>query len=550
MAYTKQDILNRCEEEMQNPSTFYKSPVINYRGRTTDTDELYNEIVAEFVCEHINEFIDGIKKITREEGYKTESHTGQHIPSDDRMEEKIAVEIFNQGKIEDLDFVGKMLDYQTPLKNQINEENKGVGKIDLLSYNEKNNTLYILELKKPDSKETMLRCVLEGYTYMKTANTEKLTKSFKRPKDAKVVACPFVFRGGAQYYEMGEDRPWLKKVMELLGSKPYYIFTEVGKYFITDTGPKPITKNLNKLLDKAIMEAETAADPKLKSGYKTADKPTPHFNYIENSCWDEFKKDMEKNYPVAYKMYGEGGGKELDVRKVGKNIYPPKMASFGSSSRMIFNLLKHKEKEGFLFEQKLPTIVGGTANLDGFMMTDDKCIFIEAKCREPYTPKDPLINVKYKNLYKFISESPKSNLVCRAVDSSAKKAENKMEVIFTADKTEIQFFDIKQMICHLLGIATAYLKGKIDDKEIESQNIEFIYLLFNPKLITINEGKEEILSIYEQTCNECEAIDFKALFEVLVNYLQTVRGLGKGKNKADIINGFSFKLCDQSDMDI
>ena len=62
MAYTKQDIRNRCEEEMQNPSTFYKAPVINYRGRTTDTDELYNEIVAEFVCDHINELIDGIKK--------------------------------------------------------------------------------------------------------------------------------------------------------------------------------------------------------------------------------------------------------------------------------------------------------------------------------------------------------------------------------------------------------------------------------------------------------------------------------------------------------
>ena len=87
-------------------------------------------------------------------------------------------------------------------------------------------------------------------------------------------------------------------------------------------------------------------------------------------------------------------------------------------------------------------------------------------------------------------------------------------------------------------------------KEIESQNIEFIYLLFNPNLIKIDEGKEEIISIYEQTCNECEAIDFKALFEVLVDYLQTVRGLGKDKNKADIINGFSFKLCDQSNMDI
>ena len=53
-----------------------------------------------------------------------------------------------------------------------------------------------------------------------------------------------------------------------------------------------------------------------------------------------------------------------------------------------------------------------------------------------------------------------------------------MEVIFMAENTEIHCFDMKQMICHLLGIATAYLKGKIDDKKIKSQNIEFIYLLF------------------------------------------------------------------------
>ena len=540
MGYTRQEIIKRCEDEMANPSTFYKAEVINYRGKTTDTNELCNEIVAEFICNHLTEFVGGIRKITREETYKTKSHTGERMPSNSREEEQIAVKLFNQKRF---DFIGEMIDYQTPLKNS--REDEGTGKIDLLSYDGK--ILYILELKKPDSTETMLRCVLEGFTYLKTVDEEKLLVDFSLPLSTRVIACPLVFKDKEQYNEMGEERPWLKKVMELLDSKPYYISTENSKYFVTEKGPQTMQKDLNKLLDLAIMANETADNSALRSGYTVQGKAEPYSNYIENNCWNEFKKDMEDNYPVAFRMYGAGGGKELDERKIGKFFCPPKMASFGSSSRMIFTLLKKKEKDGFLFEQKLPTTVGGKANLDGFMMTDDKCIFVEAKCREPYTSKDSLVSTKYKPLYKFISESSKTNLVCRIPDSDTDK---NMEVIFIAGNTEIQCFDMKQMICHLLGIATAYLKGKIDDKEIKSQNIEFIYLLFNPELIEIKEGKAEIHRIYEQTCNECNAVDFKALFGVIIDYLQTERNVGKDKNKAEIVNNFSFRLCDQNNMNI
>ncbi len=540
MGYTEKEIIEMCEKAMTDPSTFYKAEAINYRGKTTDTDKLYNEIVAEFICNHLTEFVGGIKKITREETYKTSSHTGERMPSNSRKEEQIAVKLFRQ---KHFDFIGEMIDYQTPLKNS--NKDKGAGKIDLLSYDGK--TLYILELKKPDSTETMLRCVLEGFTYLKTVDGEKLISNFDLPEGTKAVACPLVFKGKKQYNEMREERPWLKKVMELLDSKPYYISTENGKYFVTQKGPQTMQKDLNKLLDLAVTANETANNSALKSGYTVPGKAEPYPNYIENNCWNEFKNEMKKSNPVAFRMYGAGGGKELDERKIGRYICPPKMASFGSSSRMIFNILKEKEKDGFLFEQKLPTTVGGKANLDGFMMTDDKCIFAEAKCREPYTAKDLLVSTKYKPLYEFISESSETDVVCRTSDSDTDK---KMKVIFKAGNSEIQYFDMKQIICHLLGIATAYLKGKIDDKEIKSQSIEFIYLLFNPKLIEIKDGKEEILRIYEQTCNECNSVDFKALFEVIVDYLQTVKGLGKDKNKAEIINNFSFRLCDQSNMNI
>lgn len=77
------------------------------------------------------------------------------------------------------------------------------GKIDLLSYDGR--VLRILELKKPDSEETMLRCVLEGYTYMKTVDGEKLLGEWKFPEDTTIKASPFVFRNGAQHQEMMEN---------------------------------------------------------------------------------------------------------------------------------------------------------------------------------------------------------------------------------------------------------------------------------------------------------------------------------------------------------
>ena len=226
MAYTEKEIIEICEKEMQNPSTFYQAEVINYRGRTSDTDELYNEIVAKYVCEHIKEFVGGIPKITRKTTYKTASHTGKRRPSDSRKEEQIAVDLFNQ---KHFDFIGDIIDYQTPLKNTQKDK---AGKIDLLTFD--GTTLRILELKEPDSKETMLRCVLEGYTYLKTVDKAKLLADFGLPADTDVKACPFVFCGGFQWQEMQQNRPYLNRLMELLNSRPYYVVEDHGTYTVTE----------------------------------------------------------------------------------------------------------------------------------------------------------------------------------------------------------------------------------------------------------------------------------------------------------------------------
>ena len=225
--YSKNEIL----EEIQDMVNFYKRKVVNYRGKTSDSKDYYTEVVAEWILKNIYLF-DYIKPITREKSYKVDSHDGI-IKNEEskREEEKIAMKLFdlsqNQRKV--FDVIGKIIDYQTPLKDIQTDK---AGKIDLLAYNKKEKILRILELKRPDSKETMLRCVLEAYTYSKVVDKAKLLKDFGLAEDTVIKACPFVFYGKEQYREMQQDREHLKDLIEKLGIEVIYLEEKNEEYSI------------------------------------------------------------------------------------------------------------------------------------------------------------------------------------------------------------------------------------------------------------------------------------------------------------------------------
>ena len=229
--YSKDEIIKMMEEAKSDMKNFYKKEFVNYSGETSDTKEYYTEIIAEWLLDNFYLF-DTIKMISRESSYKVKTHDGKiKAENSNREEEKIAMELFDysQNKGVTFDIIGKIIDYQTPLKNVQKDD---VGKIDLLAYNENEKTLRILELKRPDSKETMLRCVLEAYTYLKIVDKAKLLKDFGLPEDTIVKACPFVFYGKEQYREMQQDREHLKDLIEKLGIEVIYLEEKNGEYSI------------------------------------------------------------------------------------------------------------------------------------------------------------------------------------------------------------------------------------------------------------------------------------------------------------------------------
>ena len=231
--YSKEEIIKKLEASKSEMGQFYSEDFLNYISETSDKERDYTEIIAGWLLDNI-ELFNEIKLITREKSYKVKTHDGI-IKNEEskREEEKIAMKLFdsskNRGKV--FDIIGKIIDYQTPLKNVRGDK---VGKIDLLAYNENENpkTLRILELKRPDSKETMLRCVLEAYTYLKVVDKDKLLKDFGLPENTVIKACPFVFYDGKQHKEMQQNRENLGQLIKELGIEVIYLKEENGEYSV------------------------------------------------------------------------------------------------------------------------------------------------------------------------------------------------------------------------------------------------------------------------------------------------------------------------------
>ena len=114
----------------------------------------------------------------------------------------------------------------------------------------------------------------------------------------------------------------------------------------------------------ALAFAIRDAQSKYKSGYVIYGKD-PYYHYLSNDDWRQFLTSMSQLHQAQYK---DADGGELKEKNSRHGILPPKMASFASSSRFIYEC--SKSITGFCFEKQLPTRVGHTANLDGFLFAD------------------------------------------------------------------------------------------------------------------------------------------------------------------------------------
>lgn len=103
--YTRGEIWAAADNAAADMSTFYDQNFVKYTGVTSDTDEPYTEVVAEWILENLDRF-ETIAPITREASYRMETHDA--IPPTEnspRKEENIAMALRGQS----LPFVGEIL---------------------------------------------------------------------------------------------------------------------------------------------------------------------------------------------------------------------------------------------------------------------------------------------------------------------------------------------------------------------------------------------------------------------------------------------------------
>ena len=158
-------------------ANFYKSAVVNYKGKVTGSKDLYSEVIAETLIND-NFIKDWLNLIpVRPEHFKiNHPNTDENVDAlkiTNRKEEILAKLLFYQREVAGL---GYIFDYQTPLKETRNDS---YGKIDLLGYNTDDKCYSVIELKyRPSgSEETLLRCVLEAYTYYRLLDIKQINSA-------------------------------------------------------------------------------------------------------------------------------------------------------------------------------------------------------------------------------------------------------------------------------------------------------------------------------------------------------------------------------------
>lgn len=227
--------IRECIENVDIGCELYNHKMVKASGSTykKDGEQWYTEIISQMLLEDQELFKKWNASLERHKslltfkeglGYYCEDHAivvGADIlvPESPREEEWLAKRLIGR----DFRSIGKLFDYQIPLKRDDTNKVKA-GKIDLVSW--KTDVLYIVELKRASSVETLLRCVLEAYTYAKSIYGRKFIEDLRvrgeyKAENMRIVPCVMVFNGskpGEEYCQMVKgNRPWIEKLVKQLG---------------------------------------------------------------------------------------------------------------------------------------------------------------------------------------------------------------------------------------------------------------------------------------------------------------------------------------------
>ena len=136
------------------------------------------------------------------------------------------------------------------------------------------------------------------------------------------------------------------------------------------------------------------------------------------------------------------------------------------------------------------------------------------------------------------------------------KEQGRFKCTFKFGNEDIKHFDIKQLICHFLGISAALIDNA--DNRLESNNIRFIYLVFNPKSNAdfsndaIKNYEKKLKDQYDETIKEIEKFGnmkwlFGSILDFQLNENKNFEFNKKNLSLPVVDYSFDFKLMDQEE---
>lgn len=229
-------------------------------------------------------------------------------------------------------------------------------------------------------------------------------------------------------------------------------------------------------------------------GYKLLEtRSEPYGSYYSNDEFEHFLEEMNSPpYIEIFRAYKEGKGGELYEKNGRYGKMPPKMASVASSSRFCYLALRDGAQAlgcsgRVLFEQEceMDNIKGNAPQLDAYIPNEN--IYVEAKCHEIFDSH----RVKMKGQYWKLIYGEGNSF---GFEVREKTSERQFEIPLSVFGIEgnSSMFDIKQFLCHLLGIKT-------QNKAKESATL--VYLFFKPK-VKSDKRRKEIDEVFERLQDE------------------------------------------------
>ena len=241
-----------------------------------------------------------------------------------------------------------------------------------------------------------------------------------------------------------------------------------------------------------------------------------YYAYYSNIAWNDYLGKMQKEHSKAFNEFKNGDGGELFEKESSSGkLMPPKMASYASSSRFIFEeSIALGEK--MTFECKLPIAFRGyrgeaKASLDGYISSQR--IFIEAKCHEFYAGSPSVYKLAYKDFYDYLNKETRG-----LFSYTIKHGKSNDYISFEWNGRKLHSLDLKQLLCHMLGIAK---KALLDDSHQKSTLLYLVYKPENNMLSYVSDPieRQKIVSAWELEKAEAQEVDFSLLYNLIVHFI-------------------------------